>query len=169
MTSIHQGSNSTFFKWGLGTIWDAQNMIIEDFMKQIYVPFENQAYLVMGRASIQTLIHVYDLTHSVLVMPFGVVWLCHHHCFRWWLGTLLVPSHYSNQCYSICYLFRALGGPEFVTQRVVSLMFHKLQNNLPKMYNARNHIYGENFKLKLLCVPKAMLWAHIQSFSLNFS
>ena len=40
-----------------------------------------------------------------------------------------------------------------------------LQNNLAKIHNTRNHIYGENFKLKLC----TWLWAHVQRFSLKFS
>ena len=44
-----------------------------------------------------------------------------------------------------------------------------LQNNLAKIYNARNHIYGENFKLKFVHANKASLWAPIQSFSVKFS
>ena len=40
-----------------------------------------------------------------------------------------------------------------------------LQNNLAKIHNTRNHIYDENFKLKL----ETWLWAHVQSFSLKFS
>ena len=39
-----------------------------------------------------------------------------------------------------------------------------LQNNVAKIYNARNHIYGENFKLKLCtCVQS------LQIFSFKFS
>ena len=46
-----------------------------------------------------------------------------------------------------------------------------LQNKLAKIYNAKNHIYGENFKLKLgTCAQSiAWLWAPVQSFILKFS
>ena len=44
-----------------------------------------------------------------------------------------------------------------------------LQNNLAKIYNARNNIYADNFKLKLCTCAQSMAWAHVQSFSLKFS
>ena len=44
-----------------------------------------------------------------------------------------------------------------------------LQNNLAKTYNARNHIYGENFKLKLCtCAQSHALGTRTKSFSLKF-
>ena len=40
-----------------------------------------------------------------------------------------------------------------------------LQNNLVKIHNARNHIYGENFKLKF-CVPKEYLAQDCSNFTI---
>ena len=42
-----------------------------------------------------------------------------------------------------------------------------LQNNLAKIYNARNHIYGENFKLKLCTCAQSH--TQVQILSLKFS
>ena len=46
-----------------------------------------------------------------------------------------------------------------------------VQNNLPRLYNARKHIYGENFKPKLCtCTQSHPLGTHdVQSFTLKFS
>ena len=38
-----------------------------------------------------------------------------------------------------------------------------LQNNLAKIHNARNHIYGENFKLKFCTCAQRILSARLQS------
>ena len=46
-----------------------------------------------------------------------------------------------------------------------SIAFHELSKyELSKIYNARNHMYGANFKLTL-----CTLWAHVETFSLTFS
>ena len=42
-----------------------------------------------------------------------------------------------------------------------------LQNNIAKIYNASNHIYGNNFRLKR--VSQAWFWAHAQICNLKFS
>ena len=42
-------------------------------------------------------------------------------------------------------------------------------NNLTKIHNTRNHIYGDNFKLKLCTCAQSMACAHVQSFSLTFA
>ena len=40
-----------------------------------------------------------------------------------------------------------------------------LQNNLVKIHNARNHIYGENFKLKLYTCAQSHAFGHIYKIS----
>ena len=42
-----------------------------------------------------------------------------------------------------------------------------LQNNLAKIYNARNHIYGENFKLKLCTCAQSMALCTSANFQLE--
>ena len=42
-----------------------------------------------------------------------------------------------------------------------------LQNNLAKIYNARNHIYGENFKLKLCACAQSMALGTRTKFQLE--
>ena len=42
-----------------------------------------------------------------------------------------------------------------------------LQNNLAKIYNARNHIYGENFKLKLCTCAQSMALGTSANFQLE--
>ena len=44
-----------------------------------------------------------------------------------------------------------------------------LQDTLSKLVYCRNRTSYANFKLKFVRVSKAMLWAHVQSFSLKFS
>ena len=44
-----------------------------------------------------------------------------------------------------------------------------LQNILSKFLYYRYHTSDENFKSNFVRVPKAMLWAHVQSFGLKFS
>ena len=46
-----------------------------------------------------------------------------------------------------------------------SLVF---QNNLTKIYNARNHIYGENFKLKLCTCAQSMAFGTHRVSAWNF-
>ena len=43
------------------------------------------------------------------------------------------------------------------------------QNILAKIHYTRNHIYGENFNLKICTCAQSKAWAHVQSFSLKFS
>ena len=38
-----------------------------------------------------------------------------------------------------------------------------LQNNVAKIHNTRNKIYGENFKLKRCSLSIAWIWAHVES------
>ena len=42
-----------------------------------------------------------------------------------------------------------------------------LQNNLAKLYNARNHIYGENFRLKLCTCAQSMALGTRTKFQLD--
>ena len=44
-----------------------------------------------------------------------------------------------------------------------------LQNNLAEIHNARNHIYGENFNLKLCTCAQSMALGSRTNFSLKFS
>ena len=41
------------------------------------------------------------------------------------------------------------------TRGCFTIVSQALQNNLAKIYNAKNHIQAENFKLKIVRVPKA--------------
>ena len=52
---------------------------------------------------------------------------------------------------------------------VVSLTCRGSPNNFAKIYNARDHICDENSKFNFVHVSKTWLWAHVQSFSLQFS
>ena len=42
---------------------------------------------------------------------------------------------------------------------------YALPNNLAKIYNARNHIYGENVELKFCTCVQIWLWKDVQRFS----
>ena len=64
-------------------------------------------------------------------------------------GSLLLSAHQGLLCSMSWLAGFGPGGCFFNVSRA-------LQNNLAKTYNARNHIYGENFKLKLCTCALSM-------------
>ena len=60
--------------------------------------------------------------------------------------------------------------PVKVILGVVSLMFHKLSEIISPKYTMPEITFTVRISSwNLVCVPKAWLWAHVQSFSLKFS
>ena len=80
--------------------------------------------------------------HCSLVL--GVLSTISPQWFRLWLGTKLATSQHQCQCWpsSEMHIFTTWVG-------CFTNISQTLQNNLAKLYNARIHIYGENFTLKL--------------------
>ena len=112
------------------------------------------------------------------VMPLRSLW---HDCNIWgtlWLSTWCQDS--IDQVQVRCKIFKCW------SHRYTELKFchhcacrcpegcfttisRALQNNITKKPNTKNHIYAENFKLKLCMCAQSKLWAHVQIFSLKFS
>ena len=73
---------------------------------------------------------------------------------------LLLKSYFSYENFKLLESSRNVSEttPELhaVSEGCFTNLLRALQNNLTKIHNARNHIYGENFKLKLCTCTQSM-------------
>ena len=64
-------------------------------------------------------------------------------------------------------LSRPLSEHDFPKMRCFIIGSQALQNNLAKIYNARNHIFDENVKLKFCTCTQSMVWGKHTKFQLE--
>ena len=96
----------------------------------------------------------------------------HWFFFRYYLKVITICDEYKRYWNNGMYISNQVNGNTHArTTKVPEGCFtnvsRALQNNLAKIYNARNHIYGENFKLKLCACAQSMALGTRTKFQLE--